>query len=121
MADLLAELGGYRAELARYDRLGRTERAAAVRDQIDRLITTVSAEADRLDAVSDNHMSAGQDLQAARATIEARRLRAALADLGVAQPGAAEPEVAELGVPETAADSTPRETAVTTRKGRANA
>lgn len=102
MSDLIAELGAYGDELARYERAGKTDRAAAVRKQRDAVAATIRVEAEKLDANADNHMTAGQDLLAARATIEARRLRAALAD---------------LGGPETAADATPRETAVVRKRG----
>ena len=100
--DFIAELGGYRDELARYTRAGNTGRADAVREQIAKAVTALGVEAEKLDAVADNHMTAGQDLLAARSTIEARRLRAALAELG------------EQG---TAADATPRETAVGRKRG----
>jgi hypothetical protein len=106
--DFIAELGGYRNELARYTRAGDTGRADAVREQMAKVVTAIGVEVDRLDAVADNHMTAGQDLLAARATIEARRLRAALAELGTA---------AEQGEQETAADATPRETAVNRKRG----
>lgn len=112
MPDLIAELAGYRAELARYERDGKTDRAAAVRQQLDAAAANLTVEADKLDAQADNHTTAGQDLLAARATIEARRLRAALADLA--------PAVESAPAGETASDSTPRETAVH-RKGRSNA
>lgn len=104
MADLIAELGGYQAELARYERLNLDARAQAVRDQVSRLVAVITTEAEKLDAAADNHMTAGQDLHAARATVEARRLRAALVELGLLSEAA-----------ETAADTTPRETAVRKR------
>jgi|GEM_PF-5536627 hypothetical protein len=103
MPDLIAELAGYRAEQARYAREGRTDRAAAVREQAAKVAATIGVEADKLDAKAGGHEDDGQDLLAVRARIGAKRLRAALAD---------------LGEPEAAVDATPRETA-TPKRGRA--
>lgn len=100
--DLIAELDGYRAEAARYDRDGRDDRVAAVREQADRVAGLIKVEAEKADAHADNHEEAGQDLLAAKARVEAKRLRRALA---------------ELGEQETAADRTPRETAVPKKRG----
>jgi len=100
--DLIAELAGYRNELAGYLRAGSTERAAAVREQMAAVTAAISGEADRLVARAENHEQAGQDVLAARARVEARRLRHAVDDAEVVQ--------------ETAADATPRETAVTRKR-----
>lgn len=102
--DLIAELDGYRSELAGYDRAGRTDRAAAVRAEVDRVTKQLAAEADKLIAQAEGHEDAGQDVAAAQARVEAKRLRRALADQ---TPPAAE----------NAAESTPRTAAVTKRKG----
>lgn len=102
MPDRIAEMAGYRDELSRYERAGRDDRAAAVREQLAAVVKDITVEAEKLDAAADNHMTEGRDLLAARASIEARRLRAALA---------------ELGEPETAADATPRQTAVPRKRG----
>lgn len=99
--DLLAELDGYRAELSGYDRAGRAERSDAVRAEIDRVTKAIEVEADNLTAQAENHEEAGQDVLAAQCRVEARRLRRCLAETPPAG--------------QTAADSTPRETATTKR------
>lgn len=110
--DLIAELDGYRAELARYAREGRTDRADAVREQADRVISEIRVEAEKADARADNHEEAGQDIAAAKERVEAKRLRRAFAELD--KPETATDEDAEPDT-ETATDKTPRETAVRKR------
>lgn len=105
--DLLAELDGYRTELDGYTRAGRGERVEAVQAEIDRVTAQITTEADKLIAQAENHEEAGQDVLAAQARVEARRLRRALADLPEAGPPAGE----------DADDATPRRTATTKRKG----
>jgi len=102
MPDLISELEAYRAEQARYVREGKKDRVAAVVAEAERVAAAISTEAEKLDAKAAGHVDDGQDVLAAKAMVEARRLRAALA---------------EMGAPETAAEAAPRETAVT-RKGR---
>lgn len=101
MPDLISELEAYRAEQARYVREGRKDRAAAAGAEAKRVAAAIGVEAEKLDAKAAGHVDDGQDVLAAQAMVEARRLRAALTD----------------GEPETAAESAPRETAVN-RKGR---
>jgi hypothetical protein len=102
MPDLISELDAYRAEQARYVREGKKDRAAAAAAERERVAAAIGVEADKLDAKARGHVDNGQDVLAAQAMVEARRLRAALKD---------------QGAPETAAESAPRETAVN-RKGR---
>lgn len=101
--DLIAELEGYRAELAGYVRGNRPERAKAVREEMAKVVKAIGVEADKLIAQAQNHEEEGRDIPAAQARVEARRLRRPLADLAPAE--------------ETAADTTPRETATTKKKG----
>lgn len=101
--DLIAELEGYRSELAGYERSGVADRAKAVKAEIARITKQVSVEADKLIAQAEGHEDAGRDVLAAQARVEAKRLRRAV---GVeSAPGA-----------ENAAESAPRETAVTPKK-----
>lgn len=102
--DLIAELDGYRAELSGYERAKRTDRAAAVAAEIDRVTKLIAVEADKFIARAENHEEAGQDILAAQARVEAKRLRRALA--AEVPPGA-----------ENAAQNAPRETAVAKKKG----
>lgn len=97
--DLLAELAGYNDELVLESRRGRGERADAIREEIARVRREISEQADKLDVVAEDAIESGQDLKAAQATIEARRLRAALEAAG--------PHPAPL---ETMAESRPKET-----------
>ncbi|MGW7195545.1 hypothetical protein [Streptomyces chryseus] len=76
--DLLAELAGYQAELAREERNCRTERAAAVREQLDRVREAISEKADALEVSAEDYTDQGQDVRAAQAAVEARELRRAL-------------------------------------------
>lgn len=76
--DLLAELAGYQAEYDREDRNGRTERAAAVREQIDRVREAVGAKAEALEADAAELVDEGQDARAGQALVDARELRRAL-------------------------------------------
>lgn len=78
--DVLAELAGYQNELAREVQLGRDERAAAIRDQIARVRSQISASIDALEAEYENLVEAGKDLQAAQAAIRARELSRALGE-----------------------------------------
>lgn len=105
MADLLAELAGYKDELDNYERAGREDRAAQVRAQVDRVTGQIRGEVDKLHARADNHEDAGQDLLAAQARVEAKRLARALPD---------EPPKASRGRvrgKETAQDTSPKERA----------
>ncbi|MEU1474522.1 hypothetical protein [Streptomyces sp. NPDC005760] len=93
--DLLAELAGYQAEYAREDRNNRTERAAAVREQIDRVRGEIEAKAEDLEAKAAEHIDEGQDVRAAQAAVAARELRQALERESLLEPdpgGPREPE-----------------------------
>lgn len=105
--DLAAELLGYRAELARYERYDEDDRAAGVREQIERVEGDVRAEAERLEADADRYDEAGQGVPAAMARNEARRYRALLDEGQAAKParGRGRPRK------ETAEDKTPKENA----------
>lgn len=76
--DLLAELAGYQAEYAREDRNNRTERAAAVQEEIDRVRGAIEDKAEELEAKAAEHTDEGQDVRAAQAAVAARELRQAL-------------------------------------------
>lgn len=80
--DLVAELQGYNNELAREENRGRGERADAVREQIARVRAEISDRADQLEIDSMNFTEQGQDLNAAQAAIDARKLRAELEAAG---------------------------------------
>lgn len=117
--DLIAELAGYRSELDNYR--NRPDRAAQVQTQIDRVTAAIANRIGQLLAQADNHMTAGNDVLAAQAMTEARRLAtesgidlsepdAGLDDLD--EPGTAEEEpVATTTEPpaETTAESAPAE------------
>lgn len=70
--DLLAELAGYNNELAGYGR--NKERAEQVRAQIERVTAQIRVRVEQLQADADNHITDGQDVLAAQALVEARRL-----------------------------------------------
>ncbi|HEY9391271.1 MAG TPA: hypothetical protein VIR27_16085 [Mycobacteriales bacterium] len=113
--DLVEEMRGYRAEMARYGRSGRTDRADAVREQIGRVVVEGVRRAEILRARADDHEANGQDLLAAQSRIQAREL---LAGLGVAD-GQESDGGAGRGELEDTGDSTPRETATPKkRRGR---
>lgn len=99
--DLLAELAGYQAEFAREDRNKRTERAAAVREEIDRVRGEIEAKADDLEAEAAGFVDEGQDVRAAQAAVRARELRQALEQdtLLVADPGGPREPETETFVP----------------------
>lgn len=95
--DLIAEVAGYRTELANLERFSdKKDRANAVRGEIDRVAGQIRMEAERLMAQAETHEEAGQDVLAAQCRVEAKRL--------VREGG--------LGQPENAADSAPKEKAV---------
>lgn len=102
--DLIAELDGYRSELSGYERAQHKDRAAAVQAEIERVTKLITVEADKLIARAEGHEDAGQDILAAQARVEAKRLRRALP--------ADEPPGSE-----NAAQNAPRETAVPKKKG----
>ncbi len=100
MADLIAELDGFRSELEGYERsagrLDRKDRIKAVKGEIERVQGSIRLEAERLVAQAETHEEAGQDVLAAQCRVEAKRL--------VREGG--------LGQAETAADTTPKDKAV---------
>jgi hypothetical protein len=100
--DLLAELAGYQAEYAREDRDGRTERAAAVREQMDRVRGEIESKAEDLEAEAAGLVDEGQDVRAGQAAVAARELRQALeADtLLVPDPGGPREPEPEVFVPQ---------------------
>lgn len=111
MADLLAELDGYRAELAGYERSHKDERAALVREQIERVTGQIRTDIEKLHAQAGNHEDDGQEILAAQARVEAKRLARALPDDNEDEAG---PKRAVRGRPkgrETTADTTPKERA----------
>jgi hypothetical protein len=73
--DLIAELTGYRNELAN---TGDADLAKQVQAQVDRVSGEIKAEADALDSTAKEHDDNGQDVPAAEARVESRRLRNAL-------------------------------------------
>ena len=98
MHDLIAELGGFKTELANYERRGdiAKDRVSAVKGEIDRVTKEIKAEVERLMAEMDARAEAGQDVLAAQCLTEAKRLA----------------RESGLNEPENAAASTPLETAV---------
>jgi hypothetical protein len=100
--DVLAELDGYRNELANARRYGNNEQAEAVTVEIDRVKADVQARAVDHETRAASYRGDGQDLKAAEQDVEARRYRDALTE-----PGAD---------PETAVEAPPAETATPGRK-----
>lgn len=95
--DLIAEMDGYRTELANLERFGdKKDRAKAVKGEIDRVAGSIRLEAERLLAQAEIHEEAGQDVLAAQCRVEAKRLV----------------REGRLEAAEDAADSTPTEKAV---------
>lgn len=109
--DLVAELLGYRNELARLEHGGDEPRAAAVRGEIERVEAAVREQAERLEHDAAEYDEAGQGVRAAMLRNEARELRTALGD-GQGD-GDGRPAKRGPGRPrkETAADTTPKEKA----------
>lgn len=107
--DLIAELAGYQAELAGAEQQGKKDRAAAVRKEIDRVIGAAAARIAQLLARAENHETAGEDLSAAQARVEAKALARALPEEKLAKHlrALAKPP----GGTETAVQSTPQQTA----------
>lgn len=91
--DLLAELAGYTNELARV--AGQSERAAAVREEVQRVRGEIAERVKELEAEATEHSDAGRDVRAAECAVAARSFIAALRD----------------GELETAVESKPRRTA----------
>ncbi|MCW6010322.1 hypothetical protein K1W54_38105, partial [Micromonospora sp. CPCC 205371] len=123
MHDLIAELTGYRNELASANRDGKKDRAAAVAEQIDRVTGDLVTRVDELLADAAEYDAAGQDIRAGQARAAARRFAAALPAeqrpesvraLSPTHPGAAPGA-------DHAADATPRETTGPKRRGRPDA
>jgi hypothetical protein len=79
MHDVVAELEGYRNELAEAQRHGRSERADAVQEQLGRVKTEVEARAVAAETRSASLKADGQDVASAHADVEARHYREALA------------------------------------------
>lgn len=107
--DLLAELQGYRNELAEAERRGRTEKAAAVRREIARVRESILDRVRELKDMADGHLDNGQDGLAAQCLVQARLLARAAEEIA-AEAGGAPP------ASETAAEKAPRETATPRRK-----
>jgi len=101
MHDVLAELQGYRNELAQAQRRGDTETAAAVQAEIDRVSATARSVAASHAGDAARHHDAGAHALAAKARAEAARYRDA------AGPGS-----------DDTADHTELETAVTPKRAR---
>jgi hypothetical protein len=101
--DVLAELQGYYDELAEAVRYGRDEKAAAVREQIDRVKVDVEARAAAAAARAESATAAGQDVLAAGHEMEARRYRDALTDPGAEPQAAVSAAPMERAVPRKAA------------------
>jgi outer membrane biosynthesis protein TonB len=78
--DLLAELAGYKNELARELGLKRRDRAAAVRDEIRRVREQISDRITELEAEAEDHIEAGRDGKAGECAVAARPLQAAYDD-----------------------------------------
>lgn len=76
MHDLLAELAGYRNELA--VAAGDKDLTGQVQSQIDRVSTEIQARVSEFEDAAQVHDSEGQDVRAAESRVEARRFRDAL-------------------------------------------
>lgn len=98
--DLVAELGGYEAELAHCENYDKPDRAAAVKEEVARVRKAIAEQAEGLERQAADAVEAGQDVRAAELIVRARGLRGALGEDPVAP-----------GPTETAADSTPKRTA----------
>lgn len=108
--DLLAELNGYQAELANHEKYDRTERAAAVRGEIDRVIEAIKTQIDHQLDAAEEHEEVGQDVLAAGARVEAKRLARALPEEH--RPGRLRALYSEAAGADNAAAAEPAETAV---------
>jgi len=73
--DRTAELDAYVAEHARHERDGNAESAAAVRGEVQRVVTEIEAEVAAKLAEAENHEAAGQEMLGARARTRVRELR----------------------------------------------
>lgn len=71
--DILAELDGYRTELAQAERTGKTDRAQAIRAEIDRVAAAVRRRAAAGVDDAERYHASGQLELAARARREAGR------------------------------------------------
>ncbi|GAA5076657.1 hypothetical protein HNP84_007330 [Thermocatellispora tengchongensis] len=76
--DLIAELHGYAAEYQRYEQSGREDRAAAARREGERVIAAIQDRIGELLDQAEEHESKGQEVLAAQARVEAKRLAAEL-------------------------------------------
>jgi hypothetical protein len=74
--DLLAELTGYRNELA--NAAADADRSVEVQAEVDRVSSDIQARVDDLEKAAKTHDADGQDVRAAEARVEARRYRDAL-------------------------------------------
>jgi hypothetical protein len=86
--DHLAELAGYRNELAQAERRGDENHAADVRQEIARVQQDIERRAATLRAEADNHEAADRYEQAGRARRMAKDYEA---ELGAAEDAAAQP------------------------------
>jgi hypothetical protein len=102
--DLVAELSGFRAELATAIQTADAEREQAVRSEITRLEALIAARMRQHHIEADRFQADGQAGLAAQARQRAAEYAAALP-----------PEVAAPPAAENAAQSTPTQTAVTRR------
>ena len=117
MHDLIAELNGYREELAGAEQRGDTKRADAVREQTERVVDNAVTHIERLLDQADTHDRNQEDLDAAKLRIEARNVARALPD-GTKLPDrvkALRGDRADEAGQETAEQNTPQETATATR------
>lgn len=76
--DIAAELAGYAAELEGYERSGRDDRAAAVREQIAKLTGPAWAQIEQLRREADGYATLGQDERARQTRDQAAALEAQL-------------------------------------------
>ena len=79
--DHLAELQGYRNELANAERAGNDDQAADVRAEIARVTTAIGRRAELLAAEADQHEVEGRYERAARARAAAKEHADAFAEL----------------------------------------
>lgn len=103
MHDLIAELTGYRNELAAAQRYGHTDRAKAVQGEIARVAGDIQTRMEDLLSRAEAHDNAAQHTLGAQVRVEATRLRRALeADQPPAAENASEKAPRERAVPKKA-------------------
>ncbi|RJQ68084.1 hypothetical protein D5S17_32800 [Pseudonocardiaceae bacterium YIM PH 21723] len=108
MHDLVAELRGYRDELAEAETYANTVRAQAVRDQIGRVTGEITELATDLEAQATQAKNRGADGVADELAARAGRLRQAVAELPPATATTADNTPLEHATPTPSAPARPK-------------